>query len=147
MPNHAAKVAGTETDSALEHDNLDDAESTVSMAPDRKLAADAQVGSNSGQQTNAQAPVAAPETLAVVAPPAAAEKAAEKRHQAMWAVAMVKEAQEITASIPNLPPAERRAAAIRAAALSSAADELVTGVNPPPAAARGRGTEGQPNAA
>jgi hypothetical protein len=49
----------------------------------------------------------------------------------MWAIAMVKEASEITAGILHLPPAERPAATIRAAALSSAANELLTGVSPP----------------
>jgi hypothetical protein len=49
----------------------------------------------------------------------------------MWAIAMVKEASEITAGILNLPPAERSAAAIRAAALGSAANQLLTGVSPP----------------
>jgi hypothetical protein len=64
--------------------------------------------------------------------PAANPKAAEKRHRAMWAIAMVNEASEITASIPNLPPAERNAAAIRAAAPSSAANQLLAGVDAPP---------------
>jgi hypothetical protein len=55
----------------------------------------------------------------------------DKRHQEMRAFAMVKEASEITAGILHLPPAERSAAAIRAAALGSAANELLTGVSPP----------------
>jgi hypothetical protein len=55
----------------------------------------------------------------------------DKRHQEMWAIAMVKEASEITAGILHLPPAERPAAAIRAAALSSTANELLTGVSSP----------------
>ena len=63
--------------------------------------------------------------------PNAAPTDAEKRNQAMWAIAMVKEASEITAGLLHLPPAERQAAAIRAAALGSAANELLTGVSPP----------------
>jgi hypothetical protein len=59
--------------------------------------------------------------------PNAAPTDAEKRNQAMWAIAMVKESGEIAASIPNLPPSERRAATIRAAALSGCANELLYG--------------------
>ncbi len=51
----------------------------------------------------------------------------ERRHQEMWAIAMVKESGEITASIPNLPPAQRKAATIRAAMLSSTAHDLIHG--------------------
>jgi hypothetical protein len=43
----------------------------------------------------------------------------------MWAIAMVNEASEITASIPTLPPAERSEATMRAAALTNAAHELL----------------------
>jgi hypothetical protein len=60
------------------------------------------------------------------------EKTAEKRHQELWAIALVNEASEITASIPHLPPAERPAATIRAAALSTTANELLTGASSPP---------------
>jgi hypothetical protein len=51
----------------------------------------------------------------------------EQRHQAIWATAMIKEAAELSASIPDLPPAERRAAEIRASALSACASELMSG--------------------
>jgi hypothetical protein len=57
---------------------------------------------------------------------------AEKRHNAMWAIALVKESGELAASIPTLVPAERKAVSIRAAALSSAANELLTGPRSPP---------------
>jgi hypothetical protein len=148
-PYHAATTVGAETHFPAEYHDLDDAERMASMAPDGELAADARTASNSGQHTDAQAPFAVPEAFAMAAPPATvvAEKAAEKRHQTMWAIAMVSEAQEITASIPGLPPAERRAASIRAAALSSGANELVTGVSPPPPTARDRGTQGHPDGA
>ena len=59
------------------------------------------------------------------------DKAAEKRHQELWAIALVNEASEITASIPHLPPAERPAATIRAAALGTTANELLTGASSP----------------
>jgi hypothetical protein len=55
----------------------------------------------------------------------------DRRHQEICAIAMVKEASEITAGILRLPPAERPAAALRAAALGSAANQLLTGVSPP----------------
>jgi hypothetical protein len=57
---------------------------------------------------------------------------AERRHQQMWAIAMVKEASEITASLPDLPPDERPAATARAGALGSAANDLLMGVSSPP---------------
>ena len=52
----------------------------------------------------------------------------DKRHNEMWAIAMVNEASEITASIPGLPPAERHAASLRAGMLSSTANRLLTGL-------------------
>ena len=55
--------------------------------------------------------------------------AADKRHNEMWAIAMVNEASEITASIPGLPPAERHAASLRAGMLSSTAIRLLTGLS------------------
>ena len=55
-------------------------------------------------------------------------QSADKRHREMWAIAMAHEASELSASIPNLPPAERNAALIRAAALGTAVNELLTGV-------------------
>jgi hypothetical protein len=72
---------------------------------------------------------ATPAPLLTAATPA--ELAAEKRHQAMWAIAMVKEASELAASIPNLPIAERKAASIRVAVLGSTANELLTGASSP----------------
>jgi hypothetical protein len=53
---------------------------------------------------------------------------AEKRHQEMWAIAMIEEAREITA---NLPPAERSAAAIQVAALGTTANELLAAARAP----------------
>ena len=59
--------------------------------------------------------------------PSAARTPEEKRHQQMWAIAMAKESSEITASLPNLPPAERADATMRAALLSSTAHDLTNG--------------------
>jgi hypothetical protein len=59
----------------------------------------------------------------------------EKRHQQMWAIAMAKEASEISASLPTLPPSERKAAAMRAGLLGSTAHDLTYGApvrTPPP---------------
>jgi hypothetical protein len=64
--------------------------------------------------------------------PATPRTQTEKRHQEMWAIAMAKEASEITASLPDLPPAERKTAAMRAALLSSTAHDLVYGTPDPP---------------
>jgi hypothetical protein len=80
-------------------------------------------------------------TPAPDATPTTAQMTAEKRHQAMWAIAMVKESAEITASIHNLPADERKAAAIRAGVLSSTANEFLTGASTPRTIPHGRGTQ------
>lgn len=49
----------------------------------------------------------------------------------MWGAAAAQVAQEYTASLPFLSPAERRKATIQAAALSSCANELLAGNGPP----------------
>jgi hypothetical protein len=103
------------------------------MAFAQELAIDAQASLDAERQARTQAPA--------LTPPATAKRTAEKRHQAQWAIAMVKEAQEISASIPGLPHVERRAALIRAGALSNAANELLTGVAP---AAHGPNTREHP---
>jgi hypothetical protein len=55
-----------------------------------------------------------------------------KRHQAMWAIAMVKESGEINDSLPNLSPADREAAILRAAQLSRTAHDLIYRSATPP---------------
>jgi hypothetical protein len=99
------------------------AEALLSAAAAHELApkAEAQARPQDPRQIANQTPAPAQNTSATT----------DKRHQEIWAIAMVKEASEITASIPHLPPAERSAAALRAAALGSAANELLTGVSPP----------------
>jgi hypothetical protein len=84
------------------------------------------------QPLAAEAP--APLEPSPVAPPVSTTPgtAAEKRHQEMWAIAMVKEASEIHASLPDLSPAERKIAAMRAALLSSSAHDLIYGGPAPP---------------
>jgi hypothetical protein len=55
----------------------------------------------------------------------------DQRTQALWADAFTDVANEIAADIPNLPPAQRKIATMRAAALSSSAHELLSGSVPP----------------
>jgi hypothetical protein len=69
-----------------------------------------------------------PSTVKTAPPqPSAPQTTAEKRNQAMWAIAMVKESGDIAANIRNLPLAEREAAAVQAAMLSGTAYELLNG--------------------
>jgi len=63
-------------------------------------------------------------------PPSAQPETARQR-QAMWAAAMIDVAGEYTAELQNLPPAQRRAASMRAAALSTTAHNLISGAVPP----------------
>jgi hypothetical protein len=96
------------------------AEALLSAAAAQELAAESEARLQDPRSIANQAPA-----------PAQDATVSDKRHQEMWAIAMVKEASEITAGILHLPPAERPAATLRAAALSSAANELLTGVSPP----------------
>jgi hypothetical protein len=68
-----------------------------------------------------------------VAPPTQTETRTpvEKRHQQMWAIAMTKEASELTASLPGLSSEDRKAATMRAAVLSSTAHDLLYGAPVP----------------
>jgi hypothetical protein len=97
------------------------AEALLSAAAAQELAEEAEARMQDPRQIANQTP----------APAQNAPATTDKRHQEMWAIAMVKEASEITANLLHLPPAERQAAALRAAALGSAANELLTGVSPP----------------
>jgi hypothetical protein len=65
------------------------------------------------------------------APPTGQPPMTEKQKQALWAAAMSDVAGEYTASLIHLPPAERKLASRRAAALSSCANQLLTGNAPP----------------
>jgi hypothetical protein len=123
---------------ALADDDLNDVEQAAGIVSAQQSATHAQTGLQTEKQTRTLAPAVTPASIA------AARMTAEKRHQAMWAIAMVKEAQEITASIPSLPPAERRAASIRAGALSCTANELLTGASSPPPIHRGQDAIGRP---
>ena len=100
-----------------------------------------------GPSTDKPTPVARPDTSPILSPtPRAAEappKAAtaaiqlqlddpDQRREAMWAIAMMKEADYLCASMAGLPPVERREASIKVSALSSAAQSLLTGDDPMP---------------
>jgi hypothetical protein len=63
--------------------------------------------------------------------PAASPDLTERQRQSMWAAAMTDVAREYTASLPHLPPTERKAASMRIAALSRCADALASGNVPP----------------
>ena len=72
-------------------------------------------------------PVPATTTIA----PARAHATDEQRNQALWANAMADVAGEITASLPTLPPAERKQASMHVAALTKASAELLAGNSGP----------------
>ena len=110
-------------DEALSHPDA-----FLSPAAAQGLAAEAQARlrtAESFMQTAQQTPNQPPADITASILP---RNPVEKRNQEMWAIAMVKEASEITASIPYLPPAERQAASLRAASLSSCATDLMYGM-------------------
>ena len=65
------------------------------------------------------------------APAPATKPAAKPNHQTTWAIAMADAAEKLTAGIDALPPAERRAASLRAATLASTASTLLSRTSPP----------------
>jgi hypothetical protein len=54
----------------------------------------------------------------------------DRQNQEIWATAMAEVAGEYTTDLPNLLPAERKVASLRASALSSCANELLSGSAP-----------------
>jgi hypothetical protein len=78
----------------------------------------------------AAAPAPQPALAAAAAPTAPATETEFRRRA--WASAMTDVAREYTAELPHLPPAERRAASMRAAALSGVAHQLLSGEPLPP---------------
>ncbi len=66
-----------------------------------------------------------PPPASTAAKPAAAISDSER--QSMWAAGAARIAAEFAAQLPDLPPAERRAATIKAAMLSSCAHDLLNG--------------------
>jgi hypothetical protein len=148
-PLQAARAAEAKTPSiAAEDDARTEAEVFLNTAAADSLAAESEARLRDPDPVLGQAhlPVAAPISAPIAIPIAAgACDSAEKRHQAMWAIAMIKEAGEISAGIPDLPAVERRTATLRAAALSSTANELLSNGDTPPFSSRRRGMSGPPD--
>lgn len=138
----------TAADAAARSDPADaeyEAAVVASVAETRKRVADAQAAPNKAEPAaepasvpgpapivapSAPAPVAAPTVPAPVAAPTVLMPT-EHQRQAMWGTAMSNVAAEYTASLPFLPPAERKAASMRAAALNSTANALISGTAAP----------------
>ncbi len=105
-----------------------EAEPFLSDAAEALLAAEAR------DRLSGPRPQAAAEPVAPAADPVAetaGDAASEKRLREMWAIAMVKDAADITAGLPGLPPTERGAASVRAGMLASTANQLLTGGDGP----------------
>ena len=115
-------AAMTETD-----DDAPEAEYFLNEAAAELLAAESRDRLLGPQPKAAAKPVARAATEVAATAPGVTEK----RHREMWAIAMVKEASEISACIPGMPPAERSAASIRAGMLTSTANQLLTGGDVP----------------
>jgi hypothetical protein len=77
-------------------------------------------------ETQARLQAVAPSVVHTPRPAPAPNLTRDQQRQAAWAAAAAHVAAEYTADLPNMPPAERRAATIRAAALSSCAHDLLS---------------------
>jgi hypothetical protein len=85
---------------------------------------------------------AAPPAAEPAPPPAPvallqAPEPAERRHQTVWARSMINVAKNVTASLPDLSPQERKTAVLQVEALSRCANDLLSGdlaPRPPPGA-------------
>jgi hypothetical protein len=121
---HTAAPADTQP-TAEPDDDFDEAAVVANVAALQKRAAENLVRQAAVPDSRpAPARIEAPTSVASVA-------AAERQVQAMWASAMTEVAGEFTASLPHLPPAARKMATVRAAALSSSANALLSGTVPP----------------
>jgi hypothetical protein len=101
-------------------DTLNEATVLAKVARTHHLAAEREAAM--GAVSQPPAPIAAP----AIDP--------EQQHRTAWAASMTRVAKEVTANLASLPPAERRAATIQAAALSATAADLMSDVPfPPPA--------------
>jgi hypothetical protein len=84
-----------------------------------------------------QPPAPAPAGIAAPAtapqPPAATPaEAAERQHRTAWAAGMILVAREVTANLESLSPTQRQAATIQAAAMTEAANDLMSHAPMPP---------------
>jgi hypothetical protein len=121
-----------EQDDAHEHDaplspddEREEAEVIASVAAAQKLAAEFEPSRPAELPRPAEpSPIPAPTA------PAASITPKERQRQAMWGAGAARLAAEYTASLPHLPPAERKMATFRAAILSHCATDLLTGNGP-----------------
>ena len=109
------------------YDDSPEAEPFLNEAAAELLAAESRDRLREPRPTTAANPVARAATKVAATSP----DVTEKRHREMWAIAMVKEASEISAAIPGMLPAERSVASIRAGMLTSTANQLLTGGDVP----------------
>jgi hypothetical protein len=125
-----ASVADTQKRLAATRKRLAEAQSSLNIA------APPPIPTQPAGQTPAPVPTQPPEStppLLTTPPPAhSAPMLNQQRQDAIWAAGMIEVAAEYTASLAFLPPAERKQASARAAALSSSANALLLGDIPPP---------------
>jgi hypothetical protein len=106
-------------------DEREEAEVIASVAAAQKLAAEFEP-SRPAELPKPAEPSPTPAPTA----PAASITPKERQRQAMWGAGAARLAAEFTASLPHLPPAERKMATFRAAILSHCATDLLTGNGP-----------------
>jgi hypothetical protein len=116
-------------------DILECKEKLLRLANIRKLCVTGNSLRNSGQPSANQRSLTGDTRLQAPEPPKAPPTnqppMTDKQKQALWAAAMSDVAGEFTASLIHLPPAERKIVSRRAAALSSCANQLLSGGVPP----------------
>jgi hypothetical protein len=126
--------AAQESEAVVDADRQPEPAALLNQGAERQLAAEAEA-----RLRDVDRPTPHPTPHSTGRPPAQGATVAsvpmDKRHREMWAIAMVKEAGELHVSLPGLPPAERKTASMRIAALSSTAHDLLTGHRAPAAPA------------
>jgi hypothetical protein len=142
-PDHAG-YAMSETEMPPVDENFTEAVVIAGLEAARKLAVEVQTRLQAAEPV--QAPIPQPPTIqppipqpTIAAPvitpaPTGPLTPAEQQKQMIWANSMLEVAGEFTASIRNLPPSQRQAASVRAAALTSTANALMSGRRLPPQA-------------
>jgi hypothetical protein len=119
-------VIGDYTETGDTETGCNDADTFLSATAAQVLAAESLARLQGAEQT------AEPGAISPRAQIGTHDMTPNKRHQAMWAIAMVKESGEINDSLPNLSPADREAAILRAAQLSRTAHDLIYRSATPP---------------
>jgi hypothetical protein len=113
---------GIPTEADPSEPDLDEAAVVASVATTLKLAAETCDSIQAARPAAAQTPIP---------PPIATRIPTERQRRALWGAGAARLAAEYTASLPDLPPAERRAATIAADALNRCANDLLSGNAPP----------------